>query len=74
MSGPGQATAAPLPRPLPEPGRVEDRGMTQALLLMDLQNGILDRFPDPGTYLDRVVASEAPAQRGWQNRRALAAR
>lgn len=32
--------------------------MTQALLLMDIQNGIVDRFDAPQEYLDRVVATQ----------------
>jgi nicotinamidase-related amidase len=36
--------------------------MTQALLLMDLQNGILDRFADTDDYLDRVVTIQQRAE------------
>lgn len=36
--------------------------MTQALLLMDLQNGILERFRAPEDYLDRVVATQEQAE------------
>jgi nicotinamidase-related amidase len=36
--------------------------MTQALLLMDLQNGILGRFADNDPYLDRVVAAQERAE------------
>jgi nicotinamidase-related amidase len=36
--------------------------MTQALLLMDLQNGIIDRFAPQGDYLDRVVAAQEKAE------------
>jgi len=32
--------------------------MTQALLLMDVQNGIVDRFGSDDAYLDRVVAAQ----------------
>ena len=38
--------------------------MTQALLLMDLQNGIIDRFAPQGDYLDRVVAAQEKAEQG----------
>jgi nicotinamidase-related amidase len=36
--------------------------MTQALLLMDLQNGILERFATNDAYLDRVVATQERAE------------
>jgi nicotinamidase-related amidase len=36
--------------------------MTQALLLMDLQNGIIDRFAPSDKYLDRVVAAQEKAE------------
>jgi nicotinamidase-related amidase len=36
--------------------------MAQALLLMDLQNAILDRFATPPDYLDRVVATQQRAE------------
>jgi nicotinamidase-related amidase len=36
--------------------------MAQALLIMDVQNGILDRFGTPETYVDRVVAAQERAE------------
>ncbi|MET0703309.1 MAG: isochorismatase family cysteine hydrolase [Mycobacterium sp.] len=36
--------------------------MTTALLLMDVQNGILARFDDNADYLDRVVAAQVRAE------------
>jgi nicotinamidase-related amidase len=36
--------------------------MTQALLLMDLQNGILERFGAGDEYLDRIVATQERAE------------
>jgi nicotinamidase-related amidase len=36
--------------------------MTEALLVMDVQNGILDRFDVPDSYLDRVVATVERAE------------
>ena len=36
--------------------------MTQALLLMDLQNGIINRFDAVDGYLDRVVAAQEKAE------------
>lgn len=36
--------------------------MTSALLLMDLQNGILERFGASADYLDRVVATQQRAE------------
>lgn len=36
--------------------------MTQALLLMDLQNGVLARFGAHDEYLDRVVATQIRAE------------
>jgi nicotinamidase-related amidase len=36
--------------------------MTQALLLMDLQNGIIDRFAPSDGYLDRVVSAQEKAE------------
>jgi nicotinamidase-related amidase len=36
--------------------------MTEALLLMDLQNGILTRFTDTDDYLDRVVDTQQRAE------------
>jgi nicotinamidase-related amidase len=36
--------------------------MTQALLLMDIQNGIVERFDAGVEYLDRVVAVQAKAE------------
>jgi nicotinamidase-related amidase len=36
--------------------------MTQALLIMDVQNAILDRFGPADDYLDRVVAAQAKAE------------
>jgi nicotinamidase-related amidase len=36
--------------------------MTQALLIMDVQNGIVDRFDAPDAYLDRVVATQERAE------------
>jgi nicotinamidase-related amidase len=36
--------------------------MTQALLVMDVQNGIADRFEVPARYLDRVVAAVEKAE------------
>jgi nicotinamidase-related amidase len=36
--------------------------MTQALLLMDLQNGILERFGADEAYLDRVTATQERAE------------
>ncbi|MGZ4572222.1 MAG: cysteine hydrolase family protein [Blastococcus sp.] len=36
--------------------------MTQALLLMDVQNGIVDRFGADDGYLDRVVAAQERAE------------
>jgi nicotinamidase-related amidase len=36
--------------------------MTEALLIMDVQNGILDRFDVPSGYLDRVVAAQERAE------------
>jgi nicotinamidase-related amidase len=36
--------------------------MTQALLIMDVQNGIVDRFDAPAAYLDRVVATQERAE------------
>jgi hypothetical protein len=35
--------------------------MTQALLLMDIQNGTVERFDAGDEYLDRVVAAQAKA-------------
>jgi nicotinamidase-related amidase len=35
---------------------------TQALLLMDIQNGTVDRFAAGDEYLDRVVAAQAKAE------------
>jgi nicotinamidase-related amidase len=37
--------------------------MSQALLIMDVQNGIIDRFDAPEAYLDRVVAAQERAER-----------
>ena len=37
--------------------------MTQALLVMDVQNGIVDRFGAAEAYLDRVVAAQERAER-----------
>jgi nicotinamidase-related amidase len=37
--------------------------MTEALLVMDVQNGILDRFDVPESYLDGVVATVERAER-----------
>jgi nicotinamidase-related amidase len=37
--------------------------MTQALLLMDIQNGIVSRFDANEAYLDRVVAAQERAER-----------
>ena len=37
--------------------------MTQALLIMDVQNGIVDRFGAAEAYLDRVVAAQQRAER-----------
>src|SRR6185312_11808468 len=39
------------------------RFMTQALLIMDVQNGIVDRFGAAEAYLDRVVAAQQRAER-----------
>lgn len=36
--------------------------MTQALLLMDLQNGIVDRYGATEDYLDRVVGIQQGAE------------
>ena len=36
--------------------------MTQALLIMDAQNGIVDRFGAAEAYLDRVVAAQERAE------------
>ena len=36
--------------------------MSQALLLMDIQNGIIDRIGAGEAYLDRVVATQARAE------------
>ena len=36
--------------------------MTQALLIMDVQNGIVDRFGAAEAYLDRVVAAQERAE------------
>jgi nicotinamidase-related amidase len=36
--------------------------MTQALLLMDIQNGTVERFAAGDEYLDRVVAAQAKAE------------
>ncbi len=36
--------------------------MAEALLVMDVQNGILDRFDVPDSYLDRVVATVERAE------------
>jgi nicotinamidase-related amidase len=36
--------------------------MTEALLVMDVQNGIADRFDVPDSYLDRVVAAVEKAE------------
>jgi nicotinamidase-related amidase len=36
--------------------------MTQALLLMDIQNGIVNRFEANEAYLDRVVAAQERAE------------
>ena len=36
--------------------------MTQALLLMDVQNGIVDRFGAGEAYLDRMVAAQQRAE------------
>lgn len=36
--------------------------MTQALLLMDIQNGIVERFGAADAYLDRVVATQERAE------------
>jgi nicotinamidase-related amidase len=36
--------------------------MTQALLLMDIQNGTVERFDAGDEYLDRVVAAQAKAE------------
>jgi nicotinamidase-related amidase len=36
--------------------------MTQALLLMDLQNAVVDRFEATDAYLDRVVATQERAE------------
>jgi nicotinamidase-related amidase len=36
--------------------------MTQALVIMDVQNGIVDRFDAPEAYLDRVVAAQERAE------------
>jgi nicotinamidase-related amidase len=36
--------------------------MTQALLLMDIQNGVLDRIDTDDDYLDRVVAAQHKAE------------
>jgi nicotinamidase-related amidase len=38
--------------------------MTQALLLMDVQNGILERVAADDDYLDRVVATQERAEQG----------
>lgn len=39
--------------------------MTDALLLMDLQNDVVNRFEATDAYLDRVVAAqERPSERG----------
>jgi nicotinamidase-related amidase len=40
---------------------IED--MAQALLLMDLQNGIIERYGAGDAYLDRVVATQERAER-----------
>jgi len=37
--------------------------MTQALLLMDIQNGIVERFVAGGSYLERVAAAQEGAER-----------
>jgi nicotinamidase-related amidase len=36
--------------------------MTDALLLMDIQNGVVERFGAGDDYLDRVVAAQATAE------------
>jgi nicotinamidase-related amidase len=36
--------------------------MTQALLLMDLQNGVIDHYDVPEAYLDRVVVAQERAE------------
>jgi nicotinamidase-related amidase len=36
--------------------------MAQALLIMDVQNGIVDRFAAPEAYLDRVVTAQERAE------------
>lgn len=36
--------------------------MTEALLVMDVQNGIFDRFQVPESYVDRVVAAVEKAE------------
>jgi nicotinamidase-related amidase len=36
--------------------------MTDALLLMDIQNGVVGRFGAGDDYLDRVVAAQATAE------------
>ena len=41
---------------------VQDRDMTQALLLMDIQPGILDRVGAGQAYLDKVVAAQERAE------------
>jgi nicotinamidase-related amidase len=40
----------------------QDQGMTQALLVMDVQNGILSRFEVADAYLDRVVTAVERAE------------
>jgi nicotinamidase-related amidase len=47
---------------LPWRSPVQDRVMTQALLLMDIQNGIVSRFDADEAYLDRVVATQERAE------------
>ena len=42
---------------------MQHRGMTSALLLMDLQNSIVDRYgASSGDFLDRVVAAQERAE------------
>jgi nicotinamidase-related amidase len=40
----------------------DDEDMTEALLLMDIQNGAVERFAAGDEYLDRVVAAQAKAE------------
>ena len=40
--------------------------MAEALLVMDVQNGILDRFDVPESYLDGVVAAVERADRDYR--------